>query len=103
MCFRDDVKCLLCSYIEENKEKILVENLPETIIIQIDKNGKVVKEYVTPSEIREELGLSNLDNIYNALNYKQMYAYGYTWRYKKDLVDKKSKDKNGQLSLDFGE
>lgn len=89
------------NYIDENKEKILAENLPETTILQIDKNGKVVKEYVSPSEIREEMGLARLDNIYNVLVGKQRTAYGFIWRYKKDLGKKRDIDENGQLRLEF--
>lgn len=89
------------NYIEENKERILSENSPETTIVKIDKNGRVVKEYVSPSEIREEMGLSRLDNIYNVLVGKQRTAYGYIWRYKKDLGKQSTIDENGQISLDF--
>ncbi len=89
------------NYIEENKERILSENSPETTIVKIDKNGRVVKEYVSPSEIREEMGLSRLDNIYNVLVGKQRTAYGYIWRYKKDLGKKSTIDENGQMSLEF--
>ena len=103
MVFCEDNWGEIRNYIEENKEKILSEKLPETTIIQIDKNGKVVKEYVSPSEIRDELGISNLNNIYNALEGKQRHAYGYIWRYKKDLVEKKPQDRDGQLDIDFGE
>lgn len=73
------------NYIEENKERILSENLPETTIVKIDKNGRVVKEYVSRSEIMEEMGLSRFDNIYNVLVGKQRTAYGYIWRYKNNL------------------
>lgn len=89
------------NYIEENKERILSENSLETTIVKIDKNGRVVKEYVSPSEIREEMGLSRLDNIYNVLVGKQRTAYGYIWRYKKDLGKKSTIDENGQMSLEF--
>jgi len=89
------------NYIEENKERILSENSPETTIVKIDKNGRVVKEYVSPSEIREEMGLPNLNNIYNALEGKQRTAYGFIWRYKKDWGKKNTIDDNGQMSFDF--
>ena len=89
------------NYIDENKEKILAENLPETTILQIDKNGKVVKEYVSPSEIREEMGLARLDNIYNVLVGKQRTAYGFIWRYKKDMEKKRDIEENGQLRLEL--
>ena len=91
------------SYIEANKEDILANNKPENTIVQIDKNGKIVKEYIYPSDIKEEMGLSNMTNIYNALEGKQRHAYGYVWRYKKDLESPQSCNKIGQLDIDFGE
>lgn len=99
--FRDLMWDYIHGYIEENKERILSENSPETTIVKIDRNGKVVKEYVTASEIREEMGLPNLNNIYNALEGKQRTAYGFIWRYKKDLGKKNTIDDNGQMSFDF--
>lgn len=99
--FKDLMYDYIHGYIEENKERILAENLPETTIVKIDKNGRVVKEYVSLSEIREEMGLSRLDNIYNVLVGKQRTAYGYIWRYKKDLRKQSTIDENGQMSLEF--
>lgn len=47
------------------------------------------------------MGLARLDNIYNVLVGKQRTAYGFIWRYKKDLGKKRDIDENGQLRLEF--
>ncbi|MBR3577347.1 MAG: hypothetical protein IKN98_01050 [Bacteroidales bacterium] len=93
---------LIREHIERNKEQILCEHSPETTIVQIDSKGKVVREYASPEELREALQRNNLTNIYNVLEGKQRHAYGYTWRYKKDM-ENKPQDENGQLNIDFGE
>ena len=100
--FRDSYECMICHYIEQNKERILSEHSPETTIVQIDKKGKVVREYTTPAELREALNKDDLTNVYNVLVGKQKHAYGYVWRYKKDLIGDKPKAGNGQLVIDFG-
>lgn len=87
------------NHIEVNKEEILANNKPENTIVKIDKKGKIVKEYIYPYEIKDEMGLSNLTNIYNVLEGKQRHAYGFTWRYKKDLENNETIEKNGQLKL----
>ena len=88
-------------YIEQNKEQILIEHSPETTIVQIDLKGNIVKEYSSPEDIREALQRNNLTNIYNVLEGKQRHAYGFIWRYKKDLGKIKEQDDNGQLNILF--
>lgn len=92
--FKDLMYDYIHGYIEENKERILAENLPETTIVKIDKNGREVKEYVSRYEIMEEMGLTRFDNVYNVLVGKQRTAYGYIWRYKKDLEKQSTNDEN---------
>lgn len=99
--FEDTYKCGICYFISQNKEQILEEHSPETTIVQIDKNGKIVREYISINEVLEAMGVAYTTNIYNALEGKQKHAYGYIWRYKKDLDRKENQDSNGQLSLDF--
>lgn len=52
------------------------------IIQQINKNGEIVKEYKSITEVMHALNLSYSTNIYNVLEGKQKTAYGYIWRYK---------------------
>ncbi len=54
-------------------------------ILQIDMNGKVVREFVSVNDICYALGLKRGDNVRNVLNGKQKTAYGYYWKYKKDI------------------
>ncbi len=84
-------------YIKQNKEQILAENKPEPYIVQMDKAGSVICEYSSRSEIKEKLQLSNLTNIFNCIEGKQKSAYGYIWRYKKDVGN----ETNKQLSFDL--
>ena len=84
-------------YIEQNKEQILAENKPEPYIVQMDKAGSIICEYSSRSEIKEKMQLSNLTNIFNCIEGKQKSAYGYIWRYKKDVDN----DTNKQLSFDL--
>lgn len=84
-------------YIEQNKEQILSENKPEPYIVQMDKSGNIICEYVSRAEIKEKMQLSNLTNIFNCIEGKQKSAYGYKWCYKKDVKD----NTNKQLCLNF--
>ncbi len=84
-------------YIEQNKEQILAENKPEPYIVQMDKAGSIICEYSTRAEIKEKMQLRNLTNIFNCIEGKQKSAYGYIWRYKKDVDN----EINKQLSFDF--
>ena len=84
-------------YIEKNKEQILAENKPEPYIVQLDKDYNIVNEYVTTAEIKEKMQLSNISGIQNCLNGKRKTAYGFIWRYKKDVGN----ETNKQLSFDL--
>lgn len=90
-------------YIEEHKEQILKDNLPETTIVQLDKRWNIVKEYSSSAEVREAMGRSNITNIFNVLEGKQKTAYGYIWRYKKDMPKDTNTTSGKQFYLDFGE
>lgn len=98
--FCDTHRILINQYIAQNKEQILREHSPETTIVQIDMKGNIIREYVSPEEIKEVLKKDKLTNIYNVLEGKQKHAYGYSWYYKKDL-GVRLQDKNRQLNLDF--
>ena len=69
------------SYINKNFDKIKRGKN----ILQIDKDGNVVREYVSVNEICNVLNLKRGDNIRNVLTGKQKTAYGYFWKYNKDL------------------
>ena len=66
------------TYVLSNTSAILSEG----IIQKVAKDGTVVKEYGSITEIMHELNLSYNTNIYNVLEGKQKTAYGYIWRWK---------------------
>lgn len=69
------------SYIENNYDLIKREEN----IMQIDKDGNIVREFVSINEICHVLKLKRGDNIRNVLTGKQKTAYGYYWKYKKEI------------------
>ncbi|SKC52911.1 hypothetical protein SAMN06298214_1190 [Bacteroidales bacterium WCE2004] len=72
----------ICRFVEENADQILREGKEGKIIQQIDKDGNIVREYVTKAEICEAFNIIRIDNITNVLKGKQKSAYGFFWRYK---------------------
>lgn len=88
-------------YIENNKEQILKDAPRKITIIQFDKNGNVVREYSSSAEVRYAMKRDNITNIFNALEGKQKSAYGYIWRYKKDIEEPTKQEDNGQLNITF--
>lgn len=53
----------------------------EKKIIQSTKEGVLIKEWCSLSEVSRELGF-NKGNISNCCSNKKPYAYGYKWRFK---------------------
>ena len=96
-------KILECSqyvatlFIREKGEQIIEEERLARTIVQIDKNGNVIKEYSSILEVCQAFNVSRGDNVRNVLNGKQKTAYGFLWKYKKDLFSK------GTLSESEGE
>ncbi len=76
----------ICRFIKENADQILREEKEGKIIQQIDKEGNIVREYVTKEEICEAFNIIRIDNITNVLKGKQKSAYGFFWRYKSSDV-----------------
>ncbi len=72
---------IVCS----NKEAIINEEINNTTVVQIDKEGNVVREFHSTAEICQAFNIARADNIRNVLKGKQKTAYGYIWKYKKDL------------------
>ena len=54
-------------------------------IVQRDIDGNIIKEYGSILEICQVLNIPRGDNIRNVLKGRQTTAYGYIWKYKKDL------------------
>lgn len=74
-------------YVIENYTQILYEEKSKNAILQIDKDGHVVKEFFSFSEICQAFNVPRADNVFNVLKGRQKSAYGYYWMYKKDVKD----------------
>lgn len=72
-------------YVRKNGRQILEDARLEKAIVQIDKEGNVVKEYGSILEICQAFNIERGDNIRNVLKGKQKTAYGFFWKYKKDI------------------
>ena len=81
-----DLSEIEASELAREVESYVISNasgfLSEGIIQKVAKDGTVVKEYRSITEIMHELNLSYNTNIYNVLEGKQKTAYGYIWRWK---------------------
>jgi GIY-YIG catalytic domain. len=72
-------------YVRENEKQIIERARLARTIVQMDKEGNVVKEYGSILEICQAFNIERGDNIRNVLKGKQKTAYGFFWKYKKDM------------------
>ena len=72
-------------YIKENYVQILNDEKDRNTIVQIDRNGNVIREFYSLNEICQFFNVPRPDNICNVLKGRQKSAYGYYWKYKKSL------------------
>ena len=72
-------------YIRENWKQLIEEARLAQTIVQIDKDGNVIKEYGSIWEICQALNKRSGQNIRNVLKGKQKMAYGFYWKYKKEI------------------
>ena len=72
-------------YVRENERQIIEEARLAKAIVQLDKEGNVIKEYGSILEICQAFNIVRGDNIRNVLKGKQKTAYGFYWKYKKDM------------------
>ena len=82
MVYMEETRDIIEQYVSENAEVILKNGRSGKVIQQIDKEGKIVREFWSTDQLREALGISRIDNITNVLKGRQKSAYGYNWRYK---------------------
>ena len=80
--YLDELSNIISRYVSENADAILRKAREGKIIQQIDKEGNVVREFLTWDEIREAMNIVRIDNILNVVKGRQKSAYGYFWRYK---------------------
>lgn len=82
LVFNEESWANIRQYIAENTSSICRKAKKENAILQIDKNGVVLKEYLDADEIRTAFNIQRIDNIINVLKGRQKTAYGYYWQYK---------------------
>ena len=75
-------------FLLENGKQIIEEIRLARTIVQLDKDGNVIKEYSSMLELCQAFNVPRGDNVRNVLNGKQKTAYGFFWKYKKDLFSK---------------
>ena len=80
--YNEETHEIIAQYVEENADAILRKAREGKIIQQIDKEGNIVREFLTWDEIREAMNIVRIDNILNVVKGRQKSAYGYFWRYK---------------------
>lgn len=71
-------------YINGNYNQILNDERDKKTIVQIDKDGNIIKEFYSLNDICQAFNVPRADNISNVLRGRQKSAYGYYWKYKKD-------------------
>ena len=72
-------------FVREHGRQIISENQSTRTIVQIDKEGNVVREFTSFLEICQAFNVPRADNVRNVLNGKQKSAYGFFWKYKRDM------------------
>jgi hypothetical protein len=72
-------------YIKEHGRQIIDDVQSACTIVQIDKEGNVIREFSSFLEICQAFNVPRADNVRNVLNGKQKSAYGFFWKYKKDM------------------
>ena len=82
MVYQEETEDIIQQYVEENADDILRRSKKGKIIQQLDKNGNVLREFLSNTQICEAFGILRTDNIDNVLKGRQKTAYGYYWRYK---------------------
>ncbi len=73
------------SFIEENFDQVMEEERNRKAIVQMDKEGNIVHEFGSYNEICQAFNIPRIDNVRNVLKGIQKTAYGYYWKYKRDL------------------
>lgn len=80
-----EIEDVASQYINENYKEILDEEKRKNTIVQLDKEGNVIREFYSFNEICQVFNVPRAENVRNVLKGKQKSAYGFNWKYKKDL------------------
>lgn len=81
----EEVKKEASEFVNNNKKELVDDVLGKNSIVQIDKEGNVVREYYSLNEVCEAFNIPRAANVWNVLKGKQKSAYGYYWKYKRDM------------------
>jgi hypothetical protein len=76
---------IAAQYVREYGKQIIDDLQSARTIVQIDKEGNVVREFSSFLEICQAFNVLRADNVRNVLKGKQKSAYGFFWKYKKDM------------------
>ena len=75
----------IADFVRENSDAILEEVRDRDAICAIDEEGNVALTFYSFNEIAQHFGVVRPDNVRNVLKGRQKSAYGYYWKYKRDL------------------
>ena len=75
----------IIDFVRENAAAILDEVRDRDAICAIDEEGNVALTFYSFNEIAQHFGVVRPDNIRNVLKGRQKSAYGYLWKYKRDI------------------
>lgn len=81
----NSLKLEICDFVRENAADIIATARDRDAICAIDTNGNVALTFYSFNEIAQYFGVARPDNVRNVLKGKQKSAYGFTWKYKRDL------------------
>ena len=81
----EDLQNEITEFIQANAADILYEERRKKAIVQLDKDGNVVRLYMNTNEICQEFNVRKAENVLNVLKGKQKTAYGFYWKYARDL------------------
>ena len=75
----------ITSFVRENASEILEDVRDKDAICAIDEIGNVAFTFYSFNEIAQYFGVVRPDNVRNVLKGRQKSAYGYDWKFKRDL------------------
>ena len=75
----------ITNFVRENASEILEEVRDRDAICAIDETGNVALTFHSFNEIAQYFGVVRPDNVRNVLKGRQKSAYGYDWKFKRDL------------------
>lgn len=82
---KEDTRNEVSSFLYENAFDFVMEAREKDAIVSLDKDGNVLETFYSFNEIAQRFNVPRADNVRNAIKGKQKTAYGFFWKYKKDL------------------